>query len=289
MAKKNRSTLKRYFEKGSLPSQDGFEHLIDSALNRLDEGFDRTPENGFEITLVGKKDKRLISFFTSPESKDAVWTMEYDAEQEGLLIKKPARDPGTAADTKSVTDTDAKEFVAMTFSGDGHVGVNNREPIHTLDVGGVIASHGRLGANQYRQKFADNRYDHQKTVAADGVWHDIVGPLRGCHAIEVVAGVGKKDSGQYALMSALAMNTFNPSGWFSNFLNLKKRIKYHHAYYLTRGNRIELCWETKADGYYLQMRTRCGYGGDVKIRYYLTQLWFDEDMSESCEPDETEQ
>ena len=285
MAKKNRSTLKRYFQKGRLPTEDQFGDLVDSTLNQIDEGFDKSPERGFEISLIGKH-KHLISFFKAGAPKNAVWTIEYDEEQDRLLIKKPARDSSTAADTEPPTGIDSKEFVAMTFSGAGHIGVNNPDPIHALDVGGVIASHGRLGANQYNQKTGANRYNHQKTVAADGVWHDIVGPLQGCHAIEVVAGAGKKDSGKYALVSALAMNTFNPRGWLFNFLNLKKRIKYHHAYYLSRGNRIELNWENKEDGYYLQMRTRCGYGGDVKIRYYLTQLWFDEDMSESWQTDE---
>lgn len=29
------------------------------------------------------------------------------------------------------------------------------------------------------------------------------------------------------------------------------------------------------------MKSNSDYGDGVKIRYYLTQLWFDEDMSES--------
>ena len=77
------------------------------------------------------------------------------------------------------------------------------------------------------------------------------------------------------------MNTFNPDGWLFNFLNLKKKIKYHQAYYLMRGNRIKLRWHTEKDGYYLQMRTACNYRDDTRIRYYLTNLWFDEEMSES--------
>ena len=77
MAKKNRSTLKRYFEKGNLPSQDQFGDLIDSALNRREEGFDRTPENGFEISLIGNY-KRLVSFFKAGVPENAAWTIEYD-------------------------------------------------------------------------------------------------------------------------------------------------------------------------------------------------------------------
>jgi len=261
MAKKNRSTLKRYFRKGALPSEDHFDDLIDSTLNTIDEGFDKTPENGFEVSLVGDH-QRLISFFKSGAVKDAVWTIDYDGAHDRLLIRKP--------------DAEAESTPAMTFSGDGPVGVNNINPTHTLDVGGVVAAQGRLGANP----------DKQKTVVADGEWHNISRPLRGCHAIEVMAGVGSKGTGRYALMHAVAINTFNPRGWLFNFLNLKKRIKYQQAYYLARGNRIKLRWSQQGEQYYLQMRTVCAYGDDVKIRYYLTSLWFDEDMGESWKTDE---
>jgi len=159
----------------------------------------------------------------------------------------------------------------MTFDGESHIGVNKTDPAHALDVDGVIAAHGRLGANP----------DNQKTVAADGYWHNITGALSGCQAFEVMAGVGSKGTGRYALMNAIAMNTFNPRGWLFNIFNLKKKIKYQQAYYLARGNRIKLRWLSEDKHYYLQMRTVCAYGGDVRIRYYLTRLWFDEDMSES--------
>jgi hypothetical protein len=264
MAKKNRSTLKRYFREGALPSEDHFDDLIDSTLNTIDEGFDKSPENGFEISLIGDH-QRLISFFQSGAAKDAVWTIDYQGEQDRLLIRKPSSDEAATP--------------AMTLSGDGQLGVNNIDPEHTLDVGGVVAAEGRIGANP----------DKRKTVRADGEWHDISGPLRGCHAIEVMAGVGSKGTGKYALMQAVAINTFNPRGWLFNFLNLKKRIKYQQSYYLARGNRIKLRWHNQGEQYYLQMRTACDYGGGVKIRFYLTRLWFDEDMSESWQEEESSQ
>ncbi|MCP4983818.1 MAG: hypothetical protein GY935_25360 [Gammaproteobacteria bacterium] len=259
MAKKNRSTLKRYFRKGALPTEDQFNDLIDSTLNTIDEGFDKSPENGFEISVIGDH-PRLISFIKSGAASDAVWVIDYDREHDRLLIKKP----GSNADLPA----------AMTFNRDGNVGVNQTDPRHTLDVGGIIAAEGRLGANP----------DNRKTIAADGHWHSITGALSGCQAFEVMAGVGSKGTGRYALMNALAMNTFNPRGWLFNFLNLKKKIRYQQAYYLFRGNRIKLRWLSEGEHYYLQMRTLCPYGDDVIIRYYLTQLWFDEDMSESWKP-----
>ena len=85
MAKKNRSTLKRYFRTGALPSEDHFDDLIDSTLNTIDEGFDKTPENGFEISLVGDH-RRLISFFKRGSVRDAVWTIDYDADHDRLSL-----------------------------------------------------------------------------------------------------------------------------------------------------------------------------------------------------------
>ncbi len=286
MAKQNRSTLKRYFKTGCLPSEEHFGDLIESSLNPIDEGFDKSPENGFEISLIGKH-KRLISFFKAGIPENAVWTIEYDDQNDRLLIRKPVERPAgdeiTDQEGSEQTDERSDSPVAMTFSGESHVGINNTNPVHTLDVGGVVAAEGRLGANP----------DNQKTILANGVWQNIKGPLRGCHAIEVMAGVGHEKKGKYALLKALAMNTFNPDGiipwkWMPNFLRWKKRIKTDHAYYLSRGDRIQLQWTTEEDGCFLQMRTCCGYGDGIKIRYYLTTLWVDSLMSESEKTDEDE-
>lgn len=256
MAKKDRITLKRYFHDGALPSADQFGNLIDSTLNMIDEGFDRSPQDGFEITLIGKH-SRLISFFRSGNPEQPVWTIEYDQENDRLEVRNPRAAEGKPA--------------AIVFDGDGNVGIAKADPGQTLDVGGIVAAEGRIGANP-----------KDKIVPADGDWHDITEPLHGCHAYEVMAGVGSPGTGRYALMRAVAINTFNPRGWWFNFLNLKKRIRYQQAYFLSRGNRIKLRWHADEDKKYtLQMRTACGYGEGVSIRFYLTKLWVDPDMSGS--------
>ena len=256
MAKKNRSTLKRYFSEGALPSADQFADLIDSALNTIDEGFDKSPENGFEISLIGEHD-RLISFFRNTAGKQSVWSISYDKEADRLLFVKP-RQEGAAAPV-------------VVLDPRGRLGVNTSEPKWSLDVAGVVAAQGRIGANPNKQK----------TVSADGEWHNITDPLTGCQAFEVMAGAGNKGTGKYALMQAVALNTFNPRGPIFNFFRRKNRIKYNQAYYLSRGHKIKLRWFGKEDDYYLQMRTHCDYGEGIRIRYYLTQLWFDETMGES--------
>ena len=62
MTKRNRNTLKNYFLNGSVPNQDQFKDLIDSNLNIIDEGFDKSPDEGLKVSQLGDSG-RLISFF----------------------------------------------------------------------------------------------------------------------------------------------------------------------------------------------------------------------------------
>lgn len=281
MAKQNRGTLKNYFKKGALPTEKHFSELIDSNLNMVDEGFAKSPEKGFEISLIGDN-KRLISFFESSITQDAVWTIDYDKGQKRLLIKHPV--------------SGSNESAAMVFAENGNVGVNTETPNQTLDIAGVVASQGRIGSNYaIGANSPTNANGHAKnTVPADGTWQKITGTLTGCHAFEIMAGVGKEGAGKYAMLNAFAMNTFNPPGWFSKFRSRKKPIKCHQAYYHSRCDRIELRWcpsKDKPSEYHLEMRTGCDYGktagGEkIRIRYYITQLWFDPLMQESWKQDQ---
>jgi DNA-binding transcriptional regulator YhcF (GntR family) len=54
MDKKNRETLKNYFKKGSLPSEKEFANLIDSMLNTIDDGFEKTEDEGLKISAPGQ-------------------------------------------------------------------------------------------------------------------------------------------------------------------------------------------------------------------------------------------
>jgi hypothetical protein len=264
MAKKNRETLARYFSKGALPSEDQFRDLIDSALIKDDDGFDKSTLNGWEIRLIGDHD-RLISFLRDNAVKQAAWSISYDKATDRLMFVKPA----AAGETQAV----------VVFDPRGRLGINTREPRCELDVAGVIAADGRLGGNAHRER--------QKTVPADGAWHPITDELEGCQAFEVMAGVGKKDSGMYALMQAVAINTYNPKGPLFNFLRRKNRIRYNQAFYLARGHKIQLRWENRGTNkYVLTIRTNCHYGQNslgkpILIRYYITQLWFDSHMEAS--------
>ena len=307
MAQRDRNELKQYFKKGELPTEDKFRDLIESSVNIRDDGFEKTPEDGFKISLSNndnpdKKVSRLISIFKSLSGKDAVWSIEYDKAENQLLISNPditkpamSFSTGEQSGSRHSVKTDSGEngekakkaekaekadnsekagFSENANNGDkteSRIGVNKTSPNYTLDVNGVMAAKGVIGT------YGDNK----SLIPADGDWYSITGPLTGCHAFDVMAGVGEKGVGRYALVKAIAINTFNPSGLLSNFLSLKKKIKIYQSYYLSRNYRIKFRWHKKGDYYFLQMKTKCAYGSGVRIQYYITNLWFDHDMSQS--------
>lgn len=244
-----------------MPTADQFGDFIDSSLNMVDEGFDKSLEHGLEISSLGIHD-RLISFFRNNNLKSPLWSISYDGDRNNLLIGQPRENK--------------PPLPIVSLDQVGKVGVNKKNPEWQLDVGGVISSQGRIGIKA-------------KTAMADGEWHNITEELSGCQAFEVMAGVGKKKTGKYALIHSFAFNTFNPRGLFFNFLNLKKRIRSHQAYYLSSRDKLKLRWSSGDNRrYYLQIRSNSDYGEGIQIKCYLTKLWFDEDMSECLSPQSDE-
>lgn len=250
MAKRNRNTLKNFFSDGAMPTAQEFSDLIDSSLNTLEDGFDKSARYGFEIKVQGKNTE-LVSFYRDNFSEQPLWSFSLDESSNALQFKQA-------------------ENALLTMTHQQRLGIGTAKPKTTLDVAGVITQHGRQGYQP----------SGKLHVPADGNWHDISGPLQGCQAFEVMAGTGSKGTGKYALLQAVALNTFNPTGWWFNFLNRKKRINVHQAYYLARSCKLDLRWQALEQGYCLQLRSHTDLGPNVRIRYHLTQLWFDAEMSQ---------
>jgi hypothetical protein len=150
----------------------------------------------------------------------------------------------------------------LSLRSNGKVGINQKQAEYTLDVNGEIGMHGRVGTLK------------QGTIPADGKWHPIITDLTGCHALEVVAGVGKKKTGKYSLIHAFALSTFGKS---------RNRIKVNQAYYGVRCNKLQLRWTGDTYSYQLEMRTRCSFDADGAIvaQYQIGSLWFDAGMDGS--------
>jgi hypothetical protein len=257
MPPKNRTTLKNYFKSGSLPSEDQFADLIDSMLNMRDEGFEKTAEQGFKVGQLPKG--RSITFFKGIPIESPIWSVKIDLKNGDRKL--------------SFLNEKDEEILTLTPGSqgqnflDGKVGIRQNQPDFELDVAGTIASRGRIG-EKGAKKFP---------VPANGRWHNITGTLKGCHAFEIMAGVGKEKSGKYALLHAFALKTFNARG----------KIVYHQAHYGSRCNRLKLRWKKEngtGKSYKLQLKTRCRYDDKVEVKYYKTKLWFDELMKDFLNP-----
>lgn len=258
MEKLDRTALKNRFKKGKMPSEQDFANLIDSMVNILEEGFDKSSETGLKISqLMGAG--KLLSFYENIAVDSPKWFMELASDGAGLHFGTPAT-PRVLTLRNIVEEVNGQPVASVA------VGINNERPEAELDVEGTIVANARIGR------------EGALLALADGEWHDITEPLTGCEAFEVVAGVGGQDAdGRYALLHAIALNAFNGTS----------SIKEQHAYYGQKCNRIELRWASAPQAgefhYKLQARTQCAYGGNIAIRYRLTRLWMDPMMFDSLQ------
>jgi hypothetical protein len=239
MAWRNRKTLKNFFRKGSLPTESNFSDLIDSSLNIVDDGFLKNMDDGFVIA-PGAKSERLLTFFNDVEYKNASWSFNMDTTQPEAPF--------------CIKNKENKDVLHLDQSG--KAGINTNKPISALEVNGDIAAKGRIGTYAIGEAYAD------------GQWYDILQGLSGCHAFEIVARVGKKDTGKYALLHAIAISTYGRS---------RSRIRTTQAHFGWFWNKIKLRWRGDTFNYGLQIKTRSDYGAGVKIKFHISRLW-DDDM-----------
>jgi hypothetical protein len=294
MSRQSRQTLKGYFRAGRRPTEDEFGDLIDSALNITDEGFAKTVKHGLQVTSLGASSALMGFFSPRSEGQDAEWSFGFrEGRLDQLAFRRPAGGD-VAAPLLLLQGPQIAPVSPDAFHRNGRVGIGVTEPEATLDVAGAVRAFGRRGREPL---YADGR---PRRLVANGKFQAITGPLRGCHAFEVVAGVGDRHSGRFALVHATVLNTFNPI-WWDNVLGLKKRIRAQHAYYTSRADRLQLRWMPYRPGddpvaghgdrgaYQLEIRSRRDYRADdrdgdklkgsaleVPIRAYVTQLWFDD-------------
>ncbi|MGX9460841.1 hypothetical protein ACWXWU_06285 [Shewanella sp. A14] len=297
MAKRNRSTLKNYFRKGALPSADHFSDLIDSCLNTLEEGFDKSVNEGFRVSSL-EENAHLMSFYRENAPEQQLWSIQFDKEIDALLFSSPnaqyankeaGNKPDSTNDISSSPGNSAESLGAqslLALSPNDCVGINCDRPSHTLEVNGTFKSSGRKGGA------FEKATPKILPVKADGNWHTISPKLEGCQALEIMAGVGIKSSGRYGLLRAIAMNTCDPDSWWFdvfNWFNVKSSIKSQHAYYTSSADKLCLRWikdkekPQKSEAYrpyYLQIRSNTDYGDGIYIRYHITKLWFDDYMQD---------
>ena len=263
MSKQDRTTLKSFFRGGALPTAEHYRDMIDSAVNQVDDGFDKTTADGLKLSSVGSS-PRLMSLYRGLGTREPSWTVEHGQAPGQLHLRQ-----GVGAEGLSLEEREhGPGPAALTLTRDGRTGLGHEDPAWRLDVAGTARMAGRIGV-------ASPGVEH---VPADGRWHDITPSITGCQAFEVMAGTGgDRAQGRYALLHAIAMNAFHPRNAILNWLFRRRPIRSQTAVYGSYADRLQLRWVATEPRHHfkLQLRAAASYGEGKVIRYYLTRLWFD--------------
>lgn len=239
-----RASLKSIFRNGSRPNESNFSSLIDSVINKVDDGISKNIKDGLIIAPESDESDRLVSFYEKINHETPSWSIELEnGDSKGLSI--------------SETENDSTSKSRIFLEKDGNTGINTQTPRTDLEVDGILGMKNRVGT----YKLA--------TVPADGKWHDVITNLNGCQAFEIIAQVGKEKTGKYALAHAHAISTFGKS---------RSKIKMTQAHYGWCWNKISLRWKGSTFKYKLQIRTRSNYGNE-QIKFSITNLWNNDILS----------
>ncbi|MBT1686950.1 hypothetical protein [Dawidia soli] len=244
MSVRNRNTLKNFFRNGKSPSETEFSDLIDSTWNKVDDGLNKTENDGLKLAPVGNSPV-LISFYESIASTTSAWRLTINHENnKGIAFVQPGHESSPA----------------LTFSGAGNVGIKTFTPQAELDVLGTISASGRMGGYKTGR------------VPADATWHTIVPGLQGFNAFEIVAvAEGNPGEGNYSMAHAIALNAHQGS---------KGTIKVIGTSYdwFDFRDKLRFRWRGTSTNYALQIRTGKHYAlrKDKKfntISFHVCKLW----------------
>ncbi len=255
----NRTSLKSLFSKGKFPSENHFAHLIDSSVNKMEDGIAKTAADGLQLAPQGDFNQ-VLSVYERMDLPLPAWQVKLLKENDarGLSFEKVERD----------ANNEPTSFSRLFLADDGKVGINTRQPRFAFQVDAPAALHTRLGTRVGK-------------VPGDGEWHPILSGLKGPAAFEAVARIdGPAGRGKYAFTHAIALATFGGRG-------ARPRIRQTRAYYGWFWNRIEFRWAGTLFDYALEVRTRQHYGfsednAPSMICFHLTELW----DSNSLHPDQ---
>ena len=259
--KKNhgRTELKKFFQNGSIPSENHFEFLIESTINKIDDGFYKD-EEGLHLS-PSPADNRLMTLYNNADASTPFFSIGYNGQDEASMQFKPCLKPVDGKPAEAADDKQAEEN-SFFFHHGGRLGIGTKSSdLYGMQVRGYAAMEGRIGTYQ------------SGTVAADGVWHKLPGldNLNNCNGYEIIARAGKKGKGKFAILHATALCAYGPSGG---------KIKKTSAYFGWCWNRLSLRWGGDKHSYRLELCSKSHYGKgsdgkDIPIYYQVTKLWED--------------
>ena len=201
MAKTNRRTLKEYFGRGKKPTNTQFADLIDSMLNIVDDGFNKSAERGMLLSPL--------------DDNGAVMEV-----RRNILDEKPQWVIALGKNRELHIHREMEEEALITLCPDGRILLGGSNQVR-LEVNGSIQANSVTG--NYLQG----------AVPANGQWQEIGGMDYGCIGYHIVAACGLKGKGRYGIADVTAMHCFGKHpriwsrrSWFGNRFN-KIQFRWH--------------------------------------------------------------
>ncbi len=246
-----REELKKFFRNGGIPTENHFGYLIDSVVNKEDDGFAKDEQNGLHVSSLGSS-KRLVTFYNSIDELEPIFFLDkHTQDNPGLKLQSATKPEG-------VQEEDENCFF---LQQGGKLGIGKRaDPKFKLDVKGWVGMEGRMGTFGSGPGY----------VPADGKWYPVITGLDNCQAFEIVARAGKRGTGKFAILHAIALSAYGRSN---------SRIRKTCAHYGFFWNRLSLRWKGSTHNYSLELRSNSNFGEGFRIYYSITRLWDDEEAS----------
>jgi len=237
----NRDSLYEHFKNGTRPTENHFFDLINSTINKLDDGISKDFENGLQLapqTQNNGNGEKVISFYEQLDGSSPLWTIN--------LI-------GAGRDKMLSIKNEQNKEVLLSLTQNGKIGINNADPKYDLDVNGTAGMKSRIGTFE------------QGIIKANNQWQPILKGLKSCNMFEVVAmAYGEHGGGKYASLHAIASNAYSGK---------RGRIRCSRDYYGWKWwRRIGLRWVGNSFNYDLEMKTFSDYGRSGEIAYSITRL-----------------
>ena len=116
MTRRTRQMLQEQFKYGKMPTEEDFSDLIESMLNMLDEGFDKTPEAGFKVAQL--RDGKLVSFYKDINIGNALWSLGLEKSSDNLSIQD-ARNQALLTLSSATGADDNRAFFGCAGNGGG--------------------------------------------------------------------------------------------------------------------------------------------------------------------------
>lgn len=237
---RDRETLKSYFKRGRIPTEEQFAALIDSLHNIREDG-----------RLKATGDDGLI--LCPPERGKTVMT---------VYAEKSAY-PGTAPLWRIVADED------------GALEIRNGKGDIVLEFGqdGSVTAPGEMKAGRYRsdgEGETSPEDDGTLRFNADGHWHDL--PVEhadndrshdGCRVYRICACWRHPRSGRYSVCEAVA----------SHSDGRRRRIKSVRKHWWGWSGKIKLRWQLYDGHLYLQICSRSTRSGAKFIACRTETVW----------------